>query len=88
MKNVLTATATIAALFAGSAAFAEGGYVDELGYINAKTDVSAAIADLNHENANAQKDSIQYSERGQVKDVAVTLFVADQAQVKSVNQGR
>jgi len=88
MKNVLTATATAAALFAGSAAFAEGGYVDERGFINAQINVQDAAATLPYSNANSTETTVQYKERGRVKNVSVTLFETDAESIKSANQGR
>jgi hypothetical protein len=86
MKNALTATAAIAALFAGTAAFAEGGYVDELGYIGANNpDIRMNVK---HENANATQKTIVVTERGETHEINATVFVNDTTAVAQDLFGR
>lgn len=86
MKNALTATAAIAALFAGTAAFAEGGYVDELGFINAGK--PGIHQEVKHENANATQKTLQLTERGETHNVNATVFVNDTTTVAQDLLGR
>ncbi|UYV38599.1 hypothetical protein N4R57_05985 [Rhodobacteraceae bacterium D3-12] len=74
MKNVFATTATLAALFAGSAAFAEGGYVDEGGFINAAP--------------NSVERQVQTNERAIPGTAVTTVFVANDAVQAAGSQGR
>ncbi|UYV38600.1 hypothetical protein N4R57_05990 [Rhodobacteraceae bacterium D3-12] len=86
MKNVFVTTATLAALFAGSAAFAEGGYVDEGGFINAAP--ASAYDSVKHENDNSVERQVQTNERAIPGTAVTTVFVADDAVQAAGSQGR
>ena len=85
MKNLITATATVAALLAGSAAMAQG-YVDQNGFLNASADLDLVAVHVN-ENA-TQTTAEMTTEHAINKQVAVTLFVNDSAAAKDATQGR
>ena len=85
MKNIITATATVAALLAGSAAMAQG-YVDQNGFITAGTHLDLGTVHVN-ENA-TQTIAEMPTEHAGNKQVAVTLFVTDSAAAKDATQGR
>jgi hypothetical protein len=86
MKNALTATAAIAALFAGTAAFAEGGYVDELGFINAGQ--PGIHHEVKHENANSTLQTLQTVSRSGNHQIEATVFVNDSTTVAQDLLGR
>lgn len=73
MKNLIATTAAVTALFAGTAAFAEGGLAD-----------SAPV----HENANATVQTQEVSDRGKTREVSATVFVSDVTAASNGLQGR
>ena len=88
MKNLITTTATIAALFAGSAAFAEGGYVDEYGFIGADAPRVQIMSETKVTNDNATADTQQVTERGNKATLSVTTFVNADASATDLARGR
>lgn len=86
MKNVFATTATIAALFAGSAAFAEGGYVDGNDFINAEP--ANGYSEVKHENANALERKVTTNERNISGTATATVFVTASAASAQGVQGR
>lgn len=86
MKNAIATTATLAALFAGSAAFAEGGYVDQNGFINA--DTANAYSSVTVENDNSIERQVETNDRGITGTAKATVFVANGTAPEAGTQGR
>ena len=78
MKNVIAATVAAATLFAGSAAFADGGYVDHQGFISAHKSM---------QQASATKAEVELNDRTGKTLVTVTLVPTDSTLAGSVNKG-
>ena len=86
MKTTIATAATIIVLVSSNAAFAEGGYVDEQGFINAQA--PHATAQSSQVNDNATRRVVQTNERNQAGTAEVTVFVSDAQTAGSAIQGR
>ena len=86
MTNVIATAAAIATLFAGSAAFAEGGYVDEAGFINASA--APLQTTIEHQNDNATHRTVSTDERNMPGSAVTTVFVASTSAAEQSQVGR
>ncbi|MEZ5714139.1 MAG: hypothetical protein R3D85_02540 [Paracoccaceae bacterium] len=85
MKRLIATSTVIASLLAGSAAFAEGGYVDEQGFINADAPALTQAAALN-DNATTRVET--KVDRNGPREVLVTVFAADARAASEGQSGR
>ncbi len=86
MKTLINSTAIVATLLAGTAAFAEGGRVDDQAYLNAAGD--HAVFTSTSSAAKKSVQDIEVNELGQNKILSVTTFEADADKAQSALAGR
>ena len=86
MKHLIATTAAAATLFAGTAAFAQGGYADGVDYF--KSDAAPELTQLATKNTNASTRVQDAVERGYAIEVEATVFTGTDTDAQGGFQGR